>query len=61
MDIRVRYTCEGRDRHGALRDRDYIVSPIGSGIYNTLEEYQSEMLRLCMRKMIQKLLSLSYE
>jgi hypothetical protein len=38
MKIRVRYTCEGRDR-------DYIVSPIGGGIYNTLEEYQSEMLR----------------
>ncbi len=38
MKIRVRYTCEGRDR-------DYIVSPIGSGMYSTLEEYRSEMLR----------------
>jgi hypothetical protein len=38
MKIRVRYTCEGRDR-------DYIVSPIGGGMYNTLEEYQAEMLR----------------
>jgi hypothetical protein len=38
MKIRVRYTCEGRDR-------DYIVSPIGGGIYSTLEEYQAEMLR----------------
>jgi hypothetical protein len=38
MKIRVRYTCEERDR-------DYIVSPIGSGMYNTLAEYQSEMLR----------------
>jgi hypothetical protein len=38
MKIRVRYACEGRDR-------DYVVSPIGGGMYNTLEEYQSEMLR----------------
>jgi hypothetical protein len=38
MQARVRCTCEGRDR-------DYIVSPIGNGTHNTLEEYQSEMLR----------------
>ena len=38
MKIRVRYTCEGRER-------DYIVNPIGTGIFNTLEEYRLEMLR----------------
>jgi hypothetical protein len=38
MKIRVFYQFDGRER-------DYIVNPIGTGVYHSLEDYRIEVLK----------------